>query len=106
MAVAFSAHAAFQVVVFQEGLPVMAGVLAALIRMHHHLGLWIPAPDSHQQCIKYQLLGDPGLDLLAHNLPGEQINHHNQVQPDFMGTDMGYIRYPGIIRSHGSEAPL
>lgn len=70
----------------------MAGVLATLIRMHHHLGFGIPAPNSHQQGIEYQFLGDPGLHRPAHYLPGEQINYHSQVQPAFMGTDMRNIR--------------
>lgn len=51
----------------------MAGVLATLIRMHHHLGFGFPAPNSHQQGIEYQFLGDPGLHRPAHYLSGRAI---------------------------------
>jgi len=39
MATPFSAQPPFQVVVIQEGLPVLAGILAALIKMHFDPGL-------------------------------------------------------------------
>ena len=56
------AHAGHQVVCLQEGLPVVAAELAALVRMYQHLLRGLAAPDGHQQGADGQLSGHP----LAH----------------------------------------
>lgn len=54
VAVAPLAHAADQVACAQERLPLMAGKLAALIRVHRH-GVFRPAaPQRHQQRVQNQ----------------------------------------------------
>lgn len=62
MAVAAPAHAAEQVVVPQENLPVMACELTALVGVHQHHVLGLPASQRHQQRIEHQI----GVDAAAH----------------------------------------
>ena len=54
MAVASPAHAADQIVVTQEGLPLVAGKLTALIGVNQNRRLRLAAPKRHQQRIKDQ----------------------------------------------------
>ena len=77
VAVSSSAHTPFQAMFPQETLPVVTGVLATLVRMHHHLCFGVPPPYRHQQRIQYQLLGDPGLHGPANHTPGEQVYNHS-----------------------------
>ena len=48
-AVAAAAHAGDQIVLFEELLPLIAGELGTLVRMHVDLGLWFAPPDRHEQ---------------------------------------------------------
>src|SRR5574344_1967060 len=52
MTIASTAHASFQTVGFQEVLPIMAAVLAALIGVNQHWPTWFASPHGHQQCIQ------------------------------------------------------
>lgn len=88
MAVVSPAHAADQVVVAQEGLPVMPGELTPLIGMHQHRLLWLSASQRHQQGVEHQLGVDAAAHGPANDLAREQIEHHRQVQPAFVGADV------------------
>ena len=46
-----SAHAGFQIMVFQKRLPFMASELASLIGMDRHLALRLSSPHGHQQSL-------------------------------------------------------
>ena len=50
-----AAHALRQIVLFEELLPLVAGELRTLIRMHVDLYLWFAPPDSHQQGLQRQV---------------------------------------------------
>lgn len=52
VAVPTAAHRVLQPVRSEEGGPVHAGELGALIRMDLHLVLWLPASHRHQQCVQ------------------------------------------------------
>ena len=54
MTVAPATHAADQIVIPKEPLPIMACELTALVRMHQYRVFWLPAPQSHQQSIEHQ----------------------------------------------------
>ena len=47
VAVSSSAHTPFQAMFPQETLPVVTGVLATLVRMHHHLCFGVSPPYRH-----------------------------------------------------------
>ena len=61
MTIASTAHASFQTVGFQEVLPIMAAVLAALIGVNQHWPTRFASPHGHQERIQDKVLGDPGL---------------------------------------------
>ena len=61
VAVTAPTHTPLQVMRLQKRVPVVAGVLAALVGVHNHLALRLATPDLHQQRIQCQLLGYPGL---------------------------------------------
>ena len=42
----------------------------------------------------------------ADNFAWEQINNYGKIQPAFVGSDVGYIRYPTLIRSIRIELSL
>lgn len=68
VAVASPAHAADQVVLAQEGLPLMAGELTALIGVHRD-GVFRPAaPQRHQQRVQDQACVDAAAHGPAHHL--------------------------------------
>lgn len=106
MAVAAPAHAAHQVVIAQEALPVMAGELAALVGMHGDRRFGLAPPQSHQQSIEGQF----GIDAVSHgptdDMAREQIDHHAQIQPALAGTDVGDVRDPGLVGLADDEASL
>ena len=52
MAVSTSAHACLQIVFAEKRLPLLAGVLRALIWMDHDLLLWLAPPNSTQQILQ------------------------------------------------------
>ena len=60
-AIATTAHASFQTVGFQEVLPIMAAILAALIGVNQHWPTRFASPHGHQERIQDKVLGDPGL---------------------------------------------
>ena len=105
MAVAATAHAGDQVVITQKVLPVIPSELAALIRMDHNRLLRSTTPQRHNQRIEHQA----GIDATTHgppdNLTQKQIEHYGQVQPAFVGTDVGDISHSGLIGfGHGELA--
>lgn len=75
MAIAPRAHAADQVVIAQEGLPVVSGELAALVRMHRHRLLGLLASQRHQQGIEHQFSVDAAAHGPADDLAREQAEH-------------------------------
>lgn len=68
--------------------------------------LAITPPYSHQQCVQDNVLCHPGLHWPADNFVWEQINNHGKIQPAFVGPDVGYVRYPTLIRSIRIELSL
>lgn len=54
VAISSAAHAANQPVGSQKVLPLFAGELAALVRMHNHLLLGFTSPNRHQQSVDNQ----------------------------------------------------
>jgi len=40
---------------------------------------------------------------LANDLSGEKIEHDSQIEPSFLGWDIGYVSKPDLIRPLGGE---
>lgn len=97
VAVSSAAHAAHQPVCVQKVLPLFAGELAALVRMHNHLLLWFASPNRHQQGIDNQRSVNSRTHEPAHNLHCEQINHYSQIQTALMGANVSDVGDPGLI---------
>src|SRR6185312_713634 len=106
VAVPATAHAAHQVVLAQEILPVMATELAALIRMQQDLLWWLAAPYGHHQRVQYQRPIDPRSHRPADDLAGKQVEHDRQVEPVLMGAKIGDVGHPGAIGLAHVELPL
>lgn len=106
VAVASPAHAAEQVVVPQETLPVVARELTAFIGVHQHRVFGLSAPQRHQQSIEHKFCVDAAGHGPANHLAGEQIKHHGQIQPTLVGTDLGDVRNPGLVWTLRRELPL
>ena len=60
-AVPAAAHAGDQIVLFGEFLPLRAGELGTLVRMHLNLGLWFAPPDGFAQGLRRQFSVGPAL---------------------------------------------
>ena len=80
-------HAADQVVLAQQCLPLMACELTPLIGMRRDGPLGLATPLSHQPRIKSEAGVDPAPHRPAHRLAREQIHHDGQIQPAFVRTD-------------------
>lgn len=52
VAVTAPTHSALPVMRLPKRVPVVVGLLAALVRVHNHLALRLATPDSHQKCIQ------------------------------------------------------
>lgn len=69
VAVTTPAHAANDVVGLQEGLPLLPGELAALIRVQHQPRCRLAPPYGCQQGLQHQIGLHPAVHGPAHNLP-------------------------------------
>ena len=97
-AVAPPAHAGLKVMLAAEPKPVIAAVLRSLVGMDDDLLLGFPSPDSHQDRVDNELLGQGRLHGPADDLAGEQVHDDGEVQPALPGADVGDVRHPGAIR--------
>jgi hypothetical protein len=62
--------------------------------------------DSDPQPIERQIACHPIRHGPTHNTPAVQIQRGGQVEPPFLGGDVGDIRHPLLIGSLGREVPL
>jgi hypothetical protein len=105
------AHAWLKIIGLAEAPPVIATILATLIRMYEHGILWLAPPDCHQQSIDRQLarqarLHRPSNDLAAAKrlfetlmnytkilVPGFQliVTEHANFAEDWLSKNRGWI---------------
>ncbi len=79
VAVPAPAHRMLKIVVLQEGCPIHAGELGALIRVDQDRGLRLPSPYRHEQRLQHDIGDLPALQGPANDTAGEQVDHHGQV---------------------------
>lgn len=60
----------------------------------------------HFQCIRHQAALHVRLHAPAHHLATEQVNDRGQIQPAFVGGDVGDIARPDLIGCSRSEVAL
>ena len=97
IAVALAAHAADDAMIFENFLIIGRSVLAAPIRMVQQGLSRIPTTKGHLQRIHGQLARHPGGGRPTDHLSVEQVQEHSQIQPSFIGGDVGDITNPGTV---------
>jgi hypothetical protein len=86
-----------KIVVLQEGCPIHAGELGALIRVDQDRGLRLRSPYRHEQRLQHDIGDLPALQGPANDAAGEQVDHHGQVGEAFLGPDVGDVRHPRLV---------
>src|SRR5258706_14138275 len=79
VAVGLSAHANGDVVLSQEGLVVMSGILTAAIRMMQQIGLRLALRKCHVQGIVDESSVTAGAHSPTHHTPREEIQYSRQI---------------------------
>src|ERR1017187_8732907 len=105
--VAFTAHRWRNAMLFEYLTEVVAGVLAAAIAVEDQLCLltWIALEPGHLQSIDHKVTLHIRPHRPAHHFAAEQIDHHRQEQPAFLGRDISQIANPRLVRrGHGELA--
>ena len=101
-----AAHAAIDAMGLEEGLPVAAGELAALVRGQHQAGLRLATPNRRRQRLKNQVGLHVPLRSPADNLAREQVQNDRQVKPALVSPDIGDIGDPMRVRRRHRELPV
>ena len=96
-AVTLTAHRTLHAIRLQGRLNQMPTVLGAAIRMHNQSCRRSTSEPGHAQRIHDQLLRHARLDRPAHHLSTEQVQHHRQIQPTFIGRQIRDVRRPDLI---------
>jgi len=97
VAIATSTHAANKIVGPEKTLPIRAAELTALVRVDHYFLLRLAPPDGHQQRINGQVAAHTRLHRPTNYLSREQIEYHRQIQPTFVGADIGDVGDPDLV---------
>ena len=104
--VARAAHRADDAVVGHQPLELLAGVLAATVRMmQQRVGL-ASAPDRHDERIGDELGRHSGAHRPAHYAPREQIDHGGHVEPTLRRPDIGEVGDPSSVGSGSREGAI
>ena len=96
-AVAFTAHRAVHAAGLELVLKDMAGVLAASVGVVHQSRYRTPPEPGHGQCIGHDIRRHARFQRPADNLAVEQVEHDGQIQPAFIGRQVGDVRGPDLI---------
>lgn len=104
--VAGPAHRAGDAIVDHQPLELLAGILAALVRvMQQRIGL-ATAPDRHDQRIGDELRRHRVAHRPADYPPREEIDHCGSIQPSFSGPDVSEVGHPLLIGRVRGELPI
>ncbi len=98
IAVAFTAHAAYEFILIQYSLVFFTGILDTAIRMNEQPFLCASPTNGLVQGFY-----DKGLSHVlghgkANDCPAAQIHNAGEVQPSFIGCDIGDIAHPFLVR--------
>ena len=99
MTISSATHAREQAMRLTEPIPFVTTVLRTLIRVNNDVLLGLASPNSHQQGIQHNFLGQGRLHGPADDPAGVQIHHHGQVeQPPLIRPNIGDVGHPRMIR--------
>ena len=90
----------------QKRLPFPAGELGTLIGMHRDPPLWLASPDGHQKGLQCKVCGHAGLGGPTDDATREQVDDDAEIQPAFVGLDIGDVGDPDLIGLRGAELLL
>jgi hypothetical protein len=71
-----------------------------------HFGLWLAPPDSREKGLQRQVGRHAGLGGPTDHAAREQIDHDRQIQPAFVGLDVGDVRHPDLVGRIDLELPI
>ena len=75
----------------------MAAILAATVAVKDRSFAWVSPPAGHEQGVLDQAFLHVGLQAPAHHLAAVQIQHHRQIQPAFIGANVGDVGDPNFV---------
>ena len=104
--VAGSAHRAGDAVVGHQPLELLAGVLAALIRVVQQGIRLAASPDRHDQRVGDELRRHAGAHRPADHPAREQIDDGGHIEPALRGPDVGEVGNPLPVGSRCFEAAV
>lgn len=84
----------------------MAAILAAPVAIKASFRLRASSPLSHRNRIFDQAGLHMGLQTLTHHLAAKHINDSGQVQPAFIGSDIGGIAAQKLVECLRRKTPL
>src|SRR5580704_12350462 len=105
-AVAFTAHAALDAVYRQQLLIVVAGVLAAAIRVMQQTQRRLTVLQCHLKGVQRDAAFEPFAQRPADHAAREQIKYYRQVQPALQGPYIGNVRDPAAVGCGHCKPPL
>lgn len=84
----------------------MTAILAAPVAVEDGSRLRPPSPPSHCHGIFNQAALHVGLQAPSHHLTAEHVNHSSQVQPAFVGSDIGDVTAQKLVGCLRRKTPL
>jgi hypothetical protein len=105
-AIARAAHRAGDAMIGHQPLELLAGVLAATIRVVQQRAGFSTAPDRHHQGVGDELSCHGRAHRPADHAPGEQIDDRCHIKPALRRPDVGEVGDPFAVRSRGLEAAI
>ena len=102
-AISFPAHGLDHLNCIEELAVAGGGILAAAIGMMDQAGRRLLPLDGHGQCRDRQIRPHVVTHRPADDLPCEKIEHDSQIEPSFLGWDIGDVSEPDLIRPLGDE---
>ena len=91
VAVSSTAHGVLKIVGTQEGGPVHAGELAALIGVDQHLCLGFASPDRHEQGLQDDVRGLAALHRPSDDAPRIEVDDHREIRKALLRSDVGDV---------------
>src|SRR5690349_8042909 len=105
-AIAFTAHAALDAVYRQQLLILVAGVLAAAIRVMQQTLRRMAVLQRHLQGVQHDAAFEPFAERPANHAAREQIDDYRQVQPTLQGPQIGNVCDPAPVGGGHGKLPV
>ena len=106
VAASSAGHGVLKIVGAQEGGPIHAGELAALIGVDQHLRLGFASPDRHERGLQDDVRGLAALHRPSDDTPRIEVDDHREIGKALLRPDVGDVRDPDTIRCFDVELPV